>query len=80
MTPQQLETVNQLLAENAGTAQVKLLMDFVPDPDRNDVPDPYYDDNFAKVYELIDQGTNGLLETLTHQLVRHAELDSATHL
>ena len=30
----------------------------------NDVPDPYYSDNFDYVYRLVDDGCRGLLETI----------------
>jgi protein-tyrosine phosphatase len=40
------------------------LLDFVPDSDIADVPDPYYTGNFAEVYELIEKGCRHLLETI----------------
>ena len=40
------------------------LLDFVPDSDLADVPDPYYTGNFEEVYELIQKGCRHLLETI----------------
>lgn len=61
MTPSHLNEL-QTLVSNQSKAKLYLLMDFVPSAVRNDIPDPYYDDNFEYVYDLIDQGTTGLLE------------------
>jgi protein-tyrosine phosphatase len=39
-----------------------LLLDFADPPSPvSEVPDPYYDDNFGEVYELVDAGCLGLL-------------------
>ncbi|WP_027410733.1 low molecular weight protein-tyrosine-phosphatase [Anoxybacteroides tepidamans] len=43
------------------------LLDFVPDSDVADVPDPYYTGNFAEVYELIQKGCRHLLETIKRE-------------
>ncbi|MBA2876474.1 low molecular weight protein-tyrosine-phosphatase [Thermaerobacillus caldiproteolyticus] len=46
------------------TGFIGRLLDFVPDSDMVDVPDPYYTGNFTEVYELIQKGCQHLLETI----------------
>lgn len=48
-------------------SRVHLLMDFVPGKEGEDVPDPYYYGNFEGVYDLIEQGVNGLLEDILNR-------------
>ena len=38
-----------------------LLLDFVPHMQGKNVPDPYYNDNFDYVYDLVREGCRGLL-------------------
>lgn len=52
------------LAGYAKTGFIGRLLDFVPDSDLTDVPDPYYTGNFMEVYELIEKGCRHLLETV----------------
>ncbi|RAK19189.1 protein-tyrosine phosphatase [Anoxybacillus vitaminiphilus] len=72
-----LETFDYIIAmdvENLGnlrrlagynkTGFIGRLLDFVPDSDIADVPDPYYTGNFDEVYELIQKGCKNLLETI----------------
>ena len=40
------------------------LLDFATNADVRDVPDPYYEGNFGYVYELVVDGSRGLLETI----------------
>lgn len=40
------------------------LLDFAQNTDVRDVPDPYYEGNFDYVYELVVDGSRGLLETI----------------
>lgn len=42
--------------------KVSLLMDFTDTP--GDVEDPWYTDDFAKTWEDVNKGCNGLLETI----------------
>mgnify|MGYP001954039076 FL=1 len=46
------------------TGEIRRLMDFVPNSDILDVPDPYYAGNFDEVYEMVAKGCRGLLETI----------------
>jgi len=43
--------------------KVRLLLDYAPDCDEDEVPDPYYGNKsgFERVLELVDQGSRGLL-------------------
>lgn len=49
---------------------VKRLMDFVEDAKEEDVPDPYYTNNFDYTYELVQEGCEQLLQHIIekHQL------------
>ena len=38
------------------------LLDFAKQTDARDVPDPYYSGNFEYVYQLVKDGSGGLLE------------------
>ena len=40
------------------------LLDFVPDLETKNVPDPYYNGNFSEVYRLVNLGCVGLLDTI----------------
>lgn len=44
-----------------GKGFVRRLLDFAPQAKTRDVPDPYYDDNFDEVYDLVKAGCKGLL-------------------
>lgn len=49
------------MAGYAPTGYIARLLDFVPDSDISDVPDPFYDGGFDEVYDLIDEGCRRLL-------------------
>jgi protein-tyrosine phosphatase len=40
------------------------LLDFASQSDVRNVPDPYYNDNFEYVYELVEEGVKGLLAAI----------------
>ena len=43
-------------------ARIHLMLDFAPDFDHDEVPDPYYGDTgFERVYDMIDAASRGLL-------------------
>ncbi len=42
-------------------AEVKRLLDFAEGVNFTDVPDPYYEGGFDRVYNLVEAGCNGLL-------------------
>ena len=54
------------LARNSSDIKkIKLFMNFAY-PDINmDVPDPYYDNRFEEVFELLDNASNKILENIT---------------
>jgi len=43
------------------------LLDFWPDSPVQDVPDPYYNGNFERVYSLVEEGCQGLLVAVRKQ-------------
>ncbi|MFQ5595685.1 MAG: low molecular weight protein-tyrosine-phosphatase [Anaerolineae bacterium] len=47
--------------------KLHLLLDFAEDVDIQDVPDPYYEGNFDRVYELVEAGCRGLLDYILEQ-------------
>ena len=42
--------------------RIKRLLEYSPPGTRLDVPDPYYENNFDEVFELVMEGSQGLLE------------------
>ena len=46
---------------------VRRLLEFAPKGYLLDVPDPYYDNNFEEVYNLVQAGCQGLLEAIIKQ-------------
>jgi len=45
-------------------ARVELLLPFAPELGRDEVPDPYYEDNFPEVFDMIETASRALLTTL----------------
>lgn len=43
-------------------AELKMLLDFLPDQPLREVPDPYYEDGFDQVFDLIENACRALLE------------------
>lgn len=41
--------------------RLSLFLDFAPELNRREVPDPYYDNGFAGVYDMIEAAARGLL-------------------
>ena len=48
-------------AMGAGRGSVTRLLDYAPDQPVREVPDPYYNDRFQEVYDLVLEGSKGLL-------------------
>lgn len=65
-----LSDLRRLAGPNS-PAVIARLLDFVPDREKDDVPDPYYTGNFAEVYRLIRSGCEHLLDAIVrdHRLV-----------
>ena len=57
-----------VLELGTGSAEVRLMMDFHPDSEYDEVPDPYYTGEFGLVFELVDRASEGLLEQLRARL------------
>jgi len=41
--------------------RLSMFLDFAPDVERREVPDPYYEGGFDSVYDMIEQAAQGLL-------------------
>ena len=50
-----------------GTGNVHRLLEYSPQKVKLDVPDPYYDDNFEEVFDLVHDGCRGLLDTIRRE-------------
>lgn len=48
-------------------ARLYRLLDFAQETNERDVPDAYYTGNFERVYELIEDGTRGLLAAVRRE-------------
>ncbi len=44
--------------------RLSMFLDFAPDVGRREVPDPYYDGGFNRVYDMIEQAATGLLNDI----------------
>lgn len=66
MDSENLANVQRLCPES----NVHRLMDFAPNLEVDDVPDPYYgdEDSFDEVLDLIEEATEGLLEAVEARL------------
>ncbi len=58
---------HDLRAQYGNHPRLYLLLDFVPETTLRDVPDPYYNGNFEQVYQLVENGCRGLLQTIRQQ-------------
>jgi len=55
----------QSMAPKGSRADIRLLLDFAPDQPLREVPDPYYEDDFDGVFDLIEAASRGLLAELS---------------
>ena len=62
------DALNAMASEGTKN-KIKLLLDFAPQLDIRDVPDPYYGslDDFDKVLDLVEEASAGLLDALRVQ-------------
>jgi protein-tyrosine phosphatase len=58
------ENVLALARNDQDRSKVHLMLDFGNEVKGNSVPDPYYDDGFGRVYELLDYACEAFLDTL----------------
>jgi len=56
--------VEDLVAMGVPRERIRMLTDYVPGKEGQDVPDPYYTGNFEEVYELVDAGVDRLLDEI----------------
>ncbi|MBM7645195.1 protein-tyrosine phosphatase [Scopulibacillus daqui] len=63
MDESNIANINKL-AKQAPKAKIRRLMSYINDDPGKDVPDPYFTGNFDEVYEMIDKGTDQLLEEI----------------
>ena len=47
--------------------KVSRILDYAPDVEVRDVPDPYFDGRFELVYQLVSKGSAGLLQQIREQ-------------
>lgn len=52
------------MAGYSKTGFIGRLLDFVPESNVSDVPDPYFTGNFDEVYDMVKAGCQNLLETI----------------
>jgi protein-tyrosine phosphatase len=61
MDQSNLQNVKSAAPQNA-SAKIHLFLDYAPDQPLREVPDPYYEDNFSDVFDLIEQASMGLID------------------
>jgi protein-tyrosine phosphatase len=52
----------QSAAPEISHAKIQLFLDYAPNQPLRQVPDPYYEDNFSDVFDLIEQASMGLID------------------
>ncbi|GGH78162.1 protein-tyrosine phosphatase [Pullulanibacillus pueri] len=68
-----IEAIKKLIPESLNKKVFRLL-DFLPGQSLRDIPDPYYSGNFEQVYNLVDEGTNALIDYICQE--NHIHLDN----
>ena len=58
------ENLSDIQALKSAPEKVFRLLDFAPDSRTRDVPDPYYNGAFERVYSLVTIGCQGLLQSI----------------
>ncbi len=64
MDGQNLADLRRLDQTGALEGKLFRLLDFAPRGTGQDVPDPYYDNRFEHVYQLVEAGCRGLLKAI----------------
>lgn len=59
-----LANMNRLRPDSGG-AKLSLFLDLLPDQPLREVPDPYYEDGFDTVLDLIEDGCDALIKQFT---------------
>jgi len=60
-----MDKINQAKLDHI--CETQLLMEFAPPGNPLEVPDPFYEHNFAQVFELVQAGCEGLLTHIREQ-------------
>ncbi|MBN1311057.1 MAG: low molecular weight phosphotyrosine protein phosphatase [Anaerolineae bacterium] len=55
------QNIKDILRSGPTRAEVGLLLDYAPELGIHEVPDPYYNNRFEEVYQLVNAGCDGLL-------------------
>lgn len=68
MDRKNLNDTRQMLG-NPSLTEGKLVtfMDFLPEEETKDVPDPYYTGNFEEVFRLVEAGCERIIQSITKQ-------------
>jgi protein-tyrosine phosphatase len=72
MDRENLLTLERMASASGGSAEIQLLRASDPNPDGDEVPDPYYGgvSGFENVYEIVARSCEGLLRQLRTSVVR----------
>ena len=62
-----LRNLRRYDSDNYLAGKAHLLLDFADGADIRDVPDPYYEGNFGRVYDLVEDGCRGLLDHIREE-------------
>lgn len=64
-----------------GRAEVRLFLEFATDADVDEVPDPYYGgtEGFARVFQLVESASHGLLVHIIEDYLKQAPLADKNH-
>ena len=54
--------LHSLASDDRDRQKVQLILDFCEDMRGKDVPDPYWDGNFQRVYDMLDEACDQLIE------------------
>lgn len=62
-----LRTLQRMDQRGATDGKLSLLLEHAPELGEAEVPDPYYEDNFERVYRLVETGCAGLLRRIREE-------------
>ena len=62
-----LQALQRIDHSGATDGKLSLLLDHAPQVEPTDVPDPYYEGNFERVYQLVKAGCEGLLRRIRQE-------------
>ena len=62
-----LKALRRMDRPGVADGKLSLLLEHAPHLNEQDVPDPYYENNFDRVYQLVEQGCAGLLRRIREE-------------